>query len=293
MKYPDYFGLIGKLNKEEINFEQYLKGRGLKKANKLTALDELIPLINGKPNVINLFLSKTSIGVRCLVMKTIFGLSDRQILENVSIGSRSVIGDFIKENLEIVELNNYPAAKSLRNFSSELIRELSIILDLPNRYLADPYAELKLLNTFEEYERANIKTSLLKTVINESIMELNDKSLKIEQDDKVKYFRKIYGIKLENSFIKNVNAAYFYTRIDVRKNFFTVEVYLENDQVIKMDTIIKIKKLLKGLDVSGKIYFRDAFLRVNKKLIIMIWIEEEFPKPHYLNELLLLENQLF
>lgn len=282
MNDPDYLQLIGKLNREEINFEKYLKRRGLNKAKKLTKLSEITSLINENPNILNLFLSKVSIGVRCLVMKAIFDLNGRQIEDNVSL-VRSSVGDFIKKNIEIVEMNEYQNSISSRNFSAEFIRELSIIFDLPYRYLSDQYAEFKLINTFEEYERINIKTSSLKEIINESILELNEKQIN----------RKIYGIKLKNSFVDNANVLYFYTRIDVREKFFTVEVFLENAQVIKMNTLKQIMNILKSLNVSGKIYYREAFLRDNKKLIIMIWIEEDFPKPHYLNENLLLENQMF
>lgn len=281
MNDPDYFRLIGKLNREEIDFEKYLRRRGLNKANKLTKLREITLLINENPNILNLFLSKVSIGVRCLAMKTIFDLTDRQIEDNVS-NVRSVVGDFIKGNLEI-EMNEYPKSISLRNFSAELIRELSIIYDLPYQYLADQYAEFKLKNSFEEYERTNIKKSTLREIINESILEMKEKRVN----------RKIFGVKLENSFIEHLNVKHFNARIDIRKQFFTVEVFLENIQVIEMTTLMTIRNILNGLDVSGEIYYRDAFLRDNKKLILLIWVDENFLKPYYLQEHLLLEKQIY
>ncbi|MFD2443760.1 hypothetical protein ACFSO7_07160 [Bacillus sp. CGMCC 1.16607] len=282
MKDPDYLNLMGKYNREEINFEKYLKDRGLYKANKLTKLNEVKALINGNPNILNLFLSKVSIGVRCLVMKAIFDLTDRQIEDNVR-HVRSVIGGFIKENLEIVKINENPDANSTRNFSADFIRELSIIFDLPYRFLADQYAEYKLINTFEEYERINIRLLSLKELIEETSLVMHEKH----------FNRKIYGIKLINSFFENRNAKYFYTRVDIRKQFITIEIYLENSQVTEMITLKKILNILKNLDVRGKVYYRDAFLRDYKKLIILIGVEGNFIHPSYLSEQLLLEKQIF
>lgn len=77
--------------------------------------------------MLNDFLSKVSIGIRCRIMKGLFDLSNREVDKFVDF-KKSSIGYFISENME---LNKDSKVITTRNTSLELIYDLAIIYDLP------------------------------------------------------------------------------------------------------------------------------------------------------------------
>ncbi|WP_391115870.1 hypothetical protein [Psychrobacillus sp. L3] len=272
-----YCDLIGKLNNGEINFEEYLKERGLSQTGKLPKLYEFKQLINGYPDMLNLFLGNVSIGISCMVMKVVFDLNDRQ-LEGIIGCSRSTVTDFIKDNLTInIDTN----VNSQRNFSQKLTRSLSFIFDLPDKYLSDAEAEYNLINSFVEYERETIDKISLKMIVEKTIEYMVGDFL---------INRKIYGIRIENTFFNN-GDPFLNARVDIRKNFFTVEMHINNDTIIKHQAINKIKSSIKG---KCEIYYRNAFMRNNRKLCILISLDDSYvPILAFLNENMLIDNLVF
>lgn len=280
----EYFcDLVGKYNNGEINFETYLKERGISYAGKLPRLDEFKTILKRNPQMINLFLGKASIGVRCMVMKVVLDLRDRQLLEAISlikprtIESRSTITDFIKDNLKI----NKDEITSSRNFSYRMILNLSVILDIPARFLADPNAEYIMNDSFDEYARDIIEEKPLDQLITDILNVMSGKK---------EYNRKIFGVKIYNHYFKEERGI-LYTRVDIRKNFFIIEMHLAKDTIVNSNNINKIKSVLK-FDVE--IYYRDAFMRGNKKLVFLISIDDSKKTDvSYLMRDDLLENSLF
>ena len=276
----EYFcGLVGKYNNGEINFEEYRKQRGLSQTEKLPKLYEFKQIIS-YPDMLNLFLGQTSIGVRCMVMKVVFDLTDRQ-LERIIGRARSTITDFIKENLII---NSDTNDNSQRNFSSKMIRELSIIFDLPYRYLSDSQAEYNLINSFDEYERETIAKISLKKLLEET-SEYMTRNSQID--------RNIFGIRLEDVFFNN--GDYLNARVDIREKFFIVEMHLRNGTIIKHQAINMMQRMIQS-SIKGKckIYYRNAFMRNNHKLCILICIDDSYiPDLPYLDENVLLDNLMF
>ena len=273
----EYFcDLTGKFNKGEINIEIYSKERGISKRDKLPELYEFRQIIIGYPDMLNLFLGQTSIGIRCMVMKAIFELNDRQLAGIIGC-SKSTISDFINGNLTI---NSDPNVNPSRNFSANMICKLSIICDLPYRYLSDSQAEYNLVNSFHEYERVTIeKISLIKLV--ERTIE---DTMRNSQSN-----RMIFGVRLENVFFPNGN--YLNARVDIRQSFFTVEIHFKDDTIISRQVINKIESSIKR---KSKIYYRNTFMRNNNKLYILISVDDSyFPVLPYLNDNLLIDNLMF
>lgn len=266
--------LIWKLIKGEINFEEYLRRRGL---NKTDNLGEINYLINDNHFLLNEFLSNISIGLRCRVMKGIFKLTNRDI-DNFIDFRKSSIGYFISENML---LNKDSEIVSQRNTSLELIYDLAIIFDLPFRYLANTYTKYEMIYSFEEYNTPKIKVKNLHELIEETLLEMNNVN-----GNK----RTIFGVKIVNNFFEAGEKKYLYTRVDIRENFFTIEIHLENEANINFSELLKLEN---SIGVKHEFFIRNAILRDNKKLIILIPLNASLkPNVLYLQEEYLWKNVL-
>jgi len=258
----------------EINFPQYLKRRGLTKNDNL---GELNYIVNDNQFMLDEFLSNISIGLRCKAMKGIFNLTNSD-LDFFTDSSNSNVGYFISDNME---LNKDSEIMSQRNTSLEMINELAIIYDLPFRYLAYAYTKYQMTNDFSEYNTPKIKVKNLYKLIEEILY-------KMKNGPKVK--RNIFGVQIENDFQLRKDI-YLNTRVDIREKFFTIEIHLENNAQIKSAELLNIEK---SLGIRNEIYIRDAFLRDNKKLCILIPIEDGLkPDVNYLSKDLLWRNVLY
>lgn len=270
----DNIKLIWKLNMGVINFKQYLKRRGL---NKNEILRELNYIVNDNQYMFNEFLSNISIGLRCRAMKGIFELTNSDL--NLSTDfAKSNFGYFIQDNMEI---NKDSSEMAQRITSLQMINELAIIFDLPFRYLAYPYTKYQMMNDFSEYTIPKITEKNLYKLIEEILIEIKNGS-------KVK--RNIFGVRIENDFQAG-DDKFLYSRVDIREKFFTIEIHLENHANINSLELLNIEK---SLDIRNEIYIRDAFLRDNKKLCILIPIEDGVkPVVNYLSKDLLWRNVLY
>ena len=270
-----YIKLIWKLIKGEINFEEYLRRRGLSKNDNL---GEINYIINDNHFLLNEFLSNISIGLRCRVMKGIFKLTNRDIDSFIDF-RKSSIGYFINENML---LNKDSEIVSQRNTSLELIYDLAIIFDLPFRYLANTYTKYEMMYSFEEYNTPKIKVKNLHELIEETLLEMNN----VDENK-----RNIFGVKIVNDFFEAGEKKYLYTRIDIREEFFTIEIHLENEANINSSELLKLEN---SIVVKHEIFIRNAFLRYNKKLYILIPLNASLkPNVVYLQEEYLWRNVLY
>lgn len=244
-----HLSLANGLIKDEIKIEEYIKQRGLSTRVILSEVKYLV----GNPIKFNLFLFQLPIGGRCIVMKEVLLLNNRQVAENADF-SKTTIGDFIKENLSHNKSSNI---SHNRNFSVSLFCELAIIFDIPFKYLAYDNIVYKMNNAFDEYETT--------VITNITFTELINKTFSISENHLPSQKIKIFGAKVVNDFFENENK-YLYTRIDIRENWFTIELHILNQSSINYNDIYKLKNFI-GSDI--KIYIRDAFLRENKKIIIL------------------------
>ncbi|MFF5818066.1 hypothetical protein [Lysinibacillus capsici] len=276
--YADYLIMIGKLIKGEMDLETYIKRRGV---NPKVKLNEVKSLIN-MPMMFNLYISKVSIGVRYMIMKAVLDLNNRQIVDisfamSRTYNSKTTIGDFINDHLDNstdIKLNKK------RTYSIELYYDLSIILDIPFRYIADVGANYKMVGSFDEYEREKIKLYTFEQLINVTLIE----SKNIIGDG-----RKVLGVKIKNEnyfpFELDLKA-----RVDIRDRYFTIEIHIENESSLDYLKIFKLKSLIK---VHCKIYIRNAFLRENKKLIFLVILDNSInPNISYLKDDYLMDNLL-
>lgn len=271
----DHIKLIWKLIKGEINFEDYLKRRGLSKNDNLS---ELKYLINDNHFLLNEFLSNISIGLRCRAMKGIFNLTNGDIDHFIDF-RKSSIGYFISENML---LNKDSEIVSQRNTSLELIYDLAIIFDLPFRYLADTYTKYEMMYSFAEYNTPKIKVKNLHELIEETLLEMNN-----VYENK----RAIFGVKIVNDFFEAGEKKYLYTRVDIREEYFTIEMHLENEANINSSELLKLEN---SLGIKHEIFIRNAFMRDNKKLYILIPLNASLkPNVVYLDEEHLWRNVLY
>ena len=190
------------------------------------------------------------------MMKEVLLLNNRQVAENADF-SKTTIGDFIKENLSNNKSSNISHNSHNRNFSVSLLCELAIIFDIPFKYLAYDNIVYKMNNAFDEYETTAITHITFK--------ELIKKVFSISENQLPSNKRKIFGAKVVNDFFENENK-YLCTRIDIRENWFTIELHILNQSSINYNDIYKLKKFISS---DSKIYIRDAFLRENNKIIIL------------------------
>ncbi|MDN4607169.1 hypothetical protein [Sporosarcina highlanderae] len=246
----NHIELILKFNMDEIDYPQYFRRRDLSKNGHLS---ELNYIVNDNQHMLNEFLSKISVGLRCRAMKGIFKLTNRD-LEVMSGFGKSAIGYFIQDNME---LNKDSIVMAQRNTSLEMLNNLAIILDLPFRYLAYQCTKYQMINDFSEYNTPKIKVRNLYHLIEETLFELKNEPKKK---------RNIFGVRIENEFQTGENK-YLNTRVDIREKFFTIEIHLENHANLNSVDLINLEG---ALDKSNEIYIRDAFLRDNKKLCILI-----------------------
>ncbi|MCR8852866.1 hypothetical protein [Lysinibacillus fusiformis] len=276
--YADYLIMIGKLIKGEMDLENYFKRRGI---NPKVKLNEVKILIN-MPMMFNLYISRVSIGVRCMIMKAVLDLNNRQIVDisfsmSRTYNSKTTIGDFINDHL----LNSTDTnLNKKRTYSIELYYDLSIILDIPFRYIADAGTNYKMMGNFDEYDREKIKLYTFEQLVNEALIE----SKNIIGDG-----RKVLGVKIknENFFPFELDLK---TRVDIRDRYFTIEIHIENESSLDYVKILKLKNLIKK---HCKIYIRNAFLRENKKLIFLIILDNSInPNISYLGSDLLVDNLL-
>ena len=247
--------LIRNLNMGEINLEDYQRRRGLGPKEKLVELNHIV---NDNHYMLNEFLAKVSIGLRCRAMKELFNLTNRDVECFIDFG-KSSIGNFIKANMSF---NKDSDIVSQRNTTLELIYDLAIIYDLPFRYLADPYTRYEMIYSFAEYNTPKIKVKNLLDLIEEILIEMKNKP---------RNKRNVFGVKIENHFFSAGEKKFLYTRVDIREQFFTIEIHLENHANINSLELLKLEGSIK---VSNKIYIRDAFLRDNKKLYILIPLDD-------------------
>lgn len=265
----------------EIEFEQYYKKRGI---NQKVILNEVKFILNN-PITFNLFLSKISIGVRCMAMKTVFDLNNRQLVDisyslSQTYNSKTTIGDFINDYLDNSISSNL---NKKRTYDPELYYDLSIILDIPFRYLIDPVALYKMTGSFDEYDREKIKLYKFNDLIEELLM--ISKSM-IGNGNK----RKILGVKIKKEDFFEFGED-LKTRIDMRDRYFTIEIHIENESDLDFSKIIKLKNLIKA---HCKVYIREGFLRENKKLVFLVILDDHsnIPDISYLRNEQLLENLL-
>lgn len=250
---PDYLKLIVSLVKDEINYEKYSIKRGLKPRLKL---NEVKYLLTANPILLNIFLGKLTIGARCLVMKSIFDLNDRQLVElSREYNSKSSIGNFIKNNLtnESKDLS----IKSVKT-SMDFVNDLSIILDIPSRFLANPNTVYKMTSAFDEYDQEKVQKVTFKELIEDALC----KTRKMIGEQ-----RTVFGVKIiHNDFIL-LDEGLVNTRVDIRAKYFTIECHFKNEASVSYSNILKLRKIIGR---RSEIYIRNAFLRTNKKLIILI-----------------------
>ena len=278
--YADYLKMMGQLISGEINFERYFNKRGI---NPRVKLNE-VKYITNNPIMFNSYISKISIGVRCMVMKAVFDLNDRQIVDisyslSNTYNSKSTISDFIKDYL--TNLTNSNLNKK-RTYSIELYYDLSIILDIPFRYIADPNVLYKMTNSFDEYERDKIKLYSFK----ELVEEVFTVSKNISGNE-----RKIYGVKIKNEGFSQFENSSLNTRVDIRDRYFSIEIHIENESSLDYSKILIWQNLFKS---RNQVYIRDAFLRGNKKMIFLVLLDDSInPDISYLRNDQLLGNLLF
>ena len=162
--------------------------------------------------------------------------------------------------------------------SIELVDELAIILDLPFRFLAKSNINYKNTDSFDEYDNDFIQIISFKKLIEEAIC--NSKKMIGEQ-------RKIFGIKIKaDEFF--LEEGILNTRVDIRANYFTIEFHIRNEATLNYTDILKIQNFIKG---KSDIFIRDAFLRTNKKLILLVTTDESvIPDLSYLNKKFHIEN---
>ncbi|MGB2871107.1 hypothetical protein [Psychrobacillus psychrotolerans] len=244
--------LASRFIKGEINFEKYFNERGITPKVKL---NEVKYLLNDNPMIFNLYLAELTIGVRCLVMKTVFDLDDRKLDELTdTYNSKTSIRNFIKSNFTHESKDR--TIKRSKN-SIELADEVAIILDLPFRFLAKRNIKYKITDSFDEYDNDFIQIISFKKLIEE--VTSNTKRMLGEQ-------RKIFGVKLVvDEFL--LEEGPLNTRVDIRANYFTIEIHIKNEASLKYSNILKLQSLIKG---KSEIFIRDAFLRSNKKLILLV-----------------------
>ncbi|WP_342541908.1 hypothetical protein MHH33_12625 [Paenisporosarcina sp. FSL H8-0542] len=270
----DYLKLISSFIKGEMNFEKYFSERGLTPSGKLT---EVKHLLNANPLIFDHFLSKLTIGVRCLVMKTVFDLDDRELIEMSEIyNSKTTISKFIRSNF-----TNESQDSTIKNpqFKIELLYDLAIILDIPFRYLANPDTLFDYIDSFDEYDRNNIQRVSFKELIEDAA----NKSKVMVGDQ-----RKIYGVKVKQDDFLLLGEGILNTRVDIRARYFTIEIHIKNDANLKYPVFLKLQRLI---NARSRIYIREAFLRLNKKLIFLITIDDSYiPDITYLNNDLLADN---
>lgn len=266
---------IQQLIKKEINFEEYLNKRGLSKYDNLK---ELKYIVNNNQYLLDGFLSIISVGLRCRAMKGLFGLIDDEIALFIDYSS-SQISHFIRKN---TEFNKESQVISQRTTSLEMIYDLAIILDLPSRYLENTSTEYEMINLFTEYKTPKINEMNLNSLIEEILIEMNQKS---------RLKRRIFGVRIKNNFFDAGDSKHLFTRVDIRKNFFTIEMHLDNKANINYP---ELKKLEKSIGMKNEIFIRDAFLRTNQKLYILISLDDNLEQNIvYLNKDFLWRNVLF
>ncbi|WP_391204408.1 hypothetical protein [Psychrobacillus sp. L4] len=259
--------LISRLIKDEIIFEKFYNERGITPKVKL---NEVKYLINENPMILNFYLAKLTIGVRCLVMKTVFDLDDRKLEELTdTYNSKSSISKFIKSNFTHESKDR--TIKRSKN-SIDLVDEVAIILDLPFRFLAKTNIIYKHTDSFDEYDNDFIPIISFEKLLEEVTSDM--KNMIGEQ-------RKIFGIKLTaDDFI--LEERTLNTRVDIRANYFTIEIHIENEASLKYSDILKLQSLING---NSEIFIRDAFLRSNKKLIFLVPINDTvIPDISYLDK---------
>lgn len=239
-------------------------------------MSELKLIVNNKPALFNLYLAKVSVSIRIMAMKMLFDLTNDEI-GRVTKSSKNTIGELIKQNnVRDIDRNIYKQ----RNFTPELIYNLSIVLDLPHRYLADTNATYNMINSFVEYDRTTMESKPISELINDTLTQVKN-----TQD----ISRKIYGVKVKNDFF-NYEKLYLNARVDIREKFFTVEIHLENEASIDYLGLLSLENTLK---VKCEIYIRKAFLRENNKLYIVIPLDDSFkPRIEYLHKRFLWKNLL-
>ncbi|BDH61838.1 hypothetical protein MTP04_19680 [Lysinibacillus sp. PLM2] len=267
--------LLQKLVIGDLSFPEYLSKRGL---SKFDNFKELKYIVNDNQILLDNFLSKISIGARCRALKGIFELTNKEI-EKISSHAESSISNFITENMDY----NIDSKKVIqRNNSIDLQFDLSIILDLPFWYLAYSYTKYDMYKTFIEYERPNIKsyegfTELIKVIDN--IYQTSQKPM-----------RSIFGVKIINNYFVAGKMQELYTRVDIRDTYYTVEIHLAN----KANINFKELKNIESIFGTTNIYIRNAFLRDNPKLIILMnKAKIKNPKITYLQTDFLWTNVLF
>lgn len=263
----DHVEYIRDLITGDIDASEYLTKRGI---NQKGRIPEIIGIANKNPTMFNLFMAKVPVGIRITVMKEILKLNNREIA-SVAGSSKTAIGNFIKD-FSSTEINE--KITNVRNYSIGLFKDLSIILDLPYRYL-NPDAEFNMLNSFDEYERTSIEYKTL----NEVIQEGNNK---VKDSNGGRY---ISGVKVKNDYFKNENN-FLKTRLDIRNNYFSVEIHLENEASLNFTEIIKLQD---KLNVRNMMYIRPSFLRPNYKLYIVITSNKSNRKPNIVH----LDNEFY
>ncbi|MEK5146749.1 hypothetical protein MKX53_06880 [Psychrobacillus sp. FSL K6-4615] len=271
----DNIKLIQQLIKKEISFPGYLKKRGLSKYDNLK---ELKYIVNNNQYLLDGFLSIISIGLRCRAMKGLFDLIDDEIELFIDFSS-SQISDFIRKNMEY---NGESEVISHRTTSLEMIYDLAIILDLPLRYIENTSTEYEMIESFTEYKIPKIKKMKLYKLIEEVLIEMN-------QISRLK--RRIFGVRIKNNFFDAGDSRHLCARVDIRENFFTIEIHLDNKANINYSELITLEE---SIGMKNEIYIRDAFLRTNQKLCILISKDNSIEQNIvYLNKSFLWRNVLF
>lgn len=243
---PNHIKLIWDFINGKINLVDYIRRRGLSKNEKL---EEINYIVNHNDYMLNEYLSKLSIGLRCKAFKALLNLTDIEIEHCVDF-RKSSIGYFISNNI---------MTDKVISTRLDVICRLAIVFDLPYRYLVHHSIGYEMNYSFEEYDALQVQTK--------NLQELVEEILVIGYKNK----RNIFGVKIINDFFKAGGKKELYTRVDIREGFFTIEIHLENLANINNPELLRLEK---SLGVKNEIYIRNAFLRDNKKLYILIPFNE-------------------
>lgn len=265
--------MIKNFVKGKIKLEEYIKKRGITPRVKL---NEAKYLINYDPLIYNDYLAKLTIGIRCLVMKSVLNLTDRQLIALTSYNSKTSISKFISSNFTS-DTNDIINKKP--NFSIKLLFELAIILDIPFNYLVNTKNVYSVTNSSEEYNNVEIQEVSLKEIIEIGI----SKSKKSIGEQ-----REIFGVRIKNPGLFKLEKLLLNTRVDVRSRYFTIEINIEEDGSLNYQDLLKVQSIIK---IRNEVFIRDAILRKSKKLILLIMVDNlVVPDISYLNDKYRLEN---
>lgn len=103
----------------------------------------------------------------------------------------------------------------------------------------------------------------------------------IEMNQISRLKRRIFGVRIKNNFFDAGDSKHLCARVDIRENFFTIEIHLDNKANINYSELITLEE---SIGMKNEIYIRDAFFSKDNS------IEQNIV---YLNKRFLWRNVLF